>query len=287
MRRLTVVLLLFVLFVLPLLWSAAPPTRSIVAAEEPAKKAEPTVPPNRSEELIAALAREIDFSGYEDPKTSLIEALDQLAKLYRVSFDVNARAFAAEELADVLKTLIAETNPIPPMRKTTLTTVLRKVLERVPARSGATYLIRPQQIEITTFAAVRDEVWGKDYSGPMLPLVHVSVCKVPLEKVLAGLATSSEKSIVLDPRLRDKTGDMPITAQMLNAPLDTSLTVLCDMADLTFVQLDNTFYVTTTDRAAKVKADWMQRRSQVPAKQTKAPPGKAKTDPSKNAQAKK
>src|SRR5262249_51766019 len=43
----------------------------------------------------------------------------------------------------------ADPNPIPPM-KTTLATVLKKILARVPVPSGATYLIRRDVIEITT-----------------------------------------------------------------------------------------------------------------------------------------
>jgi hypothetical protein len=109
-----------------------------------------TESPGRLFELRDKLNKTIDFAGYEDPKTTLIEALDQLAKVYDVAFDVNEKAFKYEMLNDVLKTPIAETNPIPPMRKTTLGTVLKKILSRIGVPSGATYMIRRDQIEITT-----------------------------------------------------------------------------------------------------------------------------------------
>jgi hypothetical protein len=255
MRRLSAATSLLVLAVLSLTLCGAP------GAAGPAGKAQQQ-PPIRGEELIAALARDWDFSGYEDPKTSLIEALDQLSKIHNLTIDVNEAAFAAEEFRDVLKTFICETSPIAPQRQTTLAGVLRKVLSRMPNRSGATLLIRPGHIEITTQAAAREEVWGKDYKGPTLALVHVSARKMPLDKLLAGLATWGERSIVVDPRIGERVAEMPISAQMLNTPLDAALALVCDMADLSFVQLDNTFYVTTPERKEKVKAAWQERRAQ-------------------------
>ena len=73
------------------------------------------------------------------------DALDGLAKDHGLAFNVNERAFKYDNLSDVLRTAIAET-PIPPM-KATLGTVLKKILSRVGVPSGATYIIRRDQIE--------------------------------------------------------------------------------------------------------------------------------------------
>src|SRR5262249_39782578 len=81
-------------------------------------------------------------------KTTFIEALDQMAARYNLVFDVNERAFKFENVMDVLKTQIADPNPIPRM-ETSLGTVLKRILSRIPAPSGATYLIRRDVIEIT------------------------------------------------------------------------------------------------------------------------------------------
>src|SRR4051812_18066196 len=105
--------------------------------------------PPRGLELQKILGTPVKFGGFEDPKTTLQEALEQLAKRYGVEFDVNEKAFRYDQVNDVLKTEIANPTPIPEMN-TTLGSVLRKVLSRVAAPSGATYLIRRDQIEITT-----------------------------------------------------------------------------------------------------------------------------------------
>jgi hypothetical protein len=105
--------------------------------------------PKRGIELQRKLSDAVKFPGFDDPKTTLTEALDALAKRYDLSFDINEKAFKFEQLMDVGKTEIASPNPIPEMN-TTLSTVLRKILAKIPSTSGATYLIRRDVIEITT-----------------------------------------------------------------------------------------------------------------------------------------
>ncbi len=105
-------------------------------------------------ELRDKLGKPVDYPGLEDARVTLAEVLDQLAKRYGLSFDVNESAFKVDGVNDPLKQEITGKNPIPPM-KTTLGTVLKKILARVEGTSGATYIIRRDQIEITTnkFAA--------------------------------------------------------------------------------------------------------------------------------------
>jgi tetratricopeptide (TPR) repeat protein len=105
--------------------------------------------PRRGIELQRLLSQPVKFPGLDDPKTTLQEALDALAKRYNLSFDINEKAFKFEQIMDVGKSEIAQPNPIPEMH-TTLSTVLRRILQRIPVPSGATYLIRRDVIEITT-----------------------------------------------------------------------------------------------------------------------------------------
>ncbi|MFO0928549.1 MAG: hypothetical protein U0736_16250 [Gemmataceae bacterium] len=98
------------------------------------------------------------YGGIDDPKTTLYEALDQLQRgqLTKlpggrdVTIEVNEKAFRFEALNDVLKTEIATPNPIPAMDTVTVATVLKRILARIPVPSGATYILRPNTIEITT-----------------------------------------------------------------------------------------------------------------------------------------
>jgi tetratricopeptide (TPR) repeat protein len=105
--------------------------------------------PARGFELQRNLSQPVRFDGFEDPRITLSEALDQLAKRYDLSFDINEKAFKFENVNDVAKTPITEGSAIPPMHST-LSTVLRRILQRINVPSGATYVIRQDHIEITT-----------------------------------------------------------------------------------------------------------------------------------------
>ncbi len=207
----------------------------------------------RGDELADALNKTVKFQGFEDPKTTLVEALDQLAKRYDLSFDVDEKAFKLDMVPDVLKTEIAQPNPVPEM-VATLDMVLRKVLSRVPAESGATFVIRREVIEITTVAALRKEVWGEDYRGPWLPLVRSNFEKLPLRDALRELAQQAEYNIVLDSSVDEEAAKTPVTARLRNAPLDTAVRLLADMANLRTVPAANVLYVTTPDKAEALRA---------------------------------
>jgi hypothetical protein len=223
----------------------------VVLAAAGAQAAPPR--PERADELIAALSKTVRFPGIEDPKATLVEALDRLAKAYDLSFDVNERAFKFEMVPDVLKTEIAQPNPIPEMHATPAA-VLRKVLARLPVPSGATFLIRSDTIEITTGDALREEVWGANYRGPWLPLVYVRFERVPLQEALRALARQTDTNIVLDPSV-GRSGRAPVTASLRNTPLAVALLLLTNMAGLRPVQVGNVVYVTTPQNA-----DWLQAR---------------------------
>ncbi len=102
-------------------------------------------------QVRARLAKVWSFSGYDDPKTTLAESLDQLGRIHGLKFKINAAAFAGEGLKEVGSVEIVGAGPLPRL-KTTLDWVLRKVLARVPTPSGATYLVVGNTVEITTHA---------------------------------------------------------------------------------------------------------------------------------------
>ena len=105
--------------------------------------------PKRALELKRKLTEVRKFKGFDDPRTTLEEALQVLERSLDVTFDVNAAAFKYDNVVDVLKTPVADPNPIPGFRGT-LATMLKKLLAKVPAPSGATFIIRRENIELTT-----------------------------------------------------------------------------------------------------------------------------------------
>jgi hypothetical protein len=237
-RRVLLIAVLPVLAAAALAWSAQP--------EKPKPESRPAAQAESS--VIARLGRRVDFPGIENQNVTLREALDRLGELSGLSFDVNEAAFRDDGVGDVLSQMVA-VKPIPKMKNVPVERVLRKVLARVPG--GATFLLRREAVEITTPKAQAAEVWPRDYEGPRLPLVSAVFERVPLAEALKELARQSGMNVVVDARVAER-AKLPVSARFLNAPLDTAVRVLADMAGLKPSALDNLLYVTTPDNANRL-----------------------------------
>jgi hypothetical protein len=226
-----------------------------------AQKAQTEAPPaNKTEPSVAdRLAQRIDFSGIDDPNTSLSDALQLLTKQSGLAFDVDEAAFRKENVADVLASSIG--GAVPKMKNVSVERVLRKLLNRAPGESGATFLVRREAVEVTTRAARDAEVWPRDPNSadgegvsrqPHLPLVSATFNQKPLGEALKELARQSGMSVLVDVRVAEK-AKTPVTARFQNAPVDTAVGVLADMADLKPFSLDNALYVTTRENADRLE----------------------------------
>jgi hypothetical protein len=200
-----------------------------------------------------ALNRVVDFKGFDDPRTTLDEALTALGKMFHVTFDVNEKVFRDENLQDVMRSEIASPNPMPPMRLP-LRHVLRKILSRVSGDFGTTFLIRKDHIEITSVKAVREEL-GIPEGRALLPLVYEDFEEQALPAALRKLAGASGMSVVLDTKAAAGDKLPKVTAEFHNVPVDTAVRVLADVADLGMVRLDNVLYVTTREKATRLQEE--------------------------------
>jgi len=214
-------------------------------------------------DLRSRLNQRIDFKGFDDPKTTMGEALDSLTK-YGVTLDVNDNAFREEMIQDVTSCPVAE-KPIPKMSNVTLETALRKVLIRVPG--DATFVIRRDVIEITTEKAWEAELLHASRQNRPLPLVNMELDKKPLGEALKQLSAAADVSVVLDIRAAEA-GSTPVTANFIGVPLDTAVRVLANMAGLQSARLDNMLYVTTTENAKVIQQEQKEHR---PVKKKKKP----------------
>jgi hypothetical protein len=209
------------------------------------------------------LQRLITFPGIDNPKTTLHEALDRLGKESGLVFDVNERTFKFENVMDVLKTQIADPNPIPAMENVRADQVLDRILSRIPTPSGATWIVRKDRVEITTGQVQQAEIWEEFHQGPFYRLVHLAVKEQALADVLNDLASQADVNIVLDRRVSDR-ARIAITFRVTNAPLDTVLRLLTEMVDLEALAVNNVIFVTTKANAqalaAKVRAEKEQAR---------------------------
>lgn len=226
------------------------------------------------------LMQTVRYPGADDPKATLKDVLDQIAKMpdlkpLKLKFDINEIAFKYEMVPDVEKTEVANPNPIPPMN-TSLDTVLKKILSRIAVPSRATYVIqRDGTIEITT----GQWVWAEYYDlrrpeglppgapeepavvmVPMLPpLVVAAFEEESLAQALRTLARQTRANVVLDLRAAKDAAKTPVTAELINVPLDDAVRLLADMTGLRSVYVGRVLYVTTPENAARLAVEEKKR----------------------------
>lgn len=84
--------------------------------------------------------------------------------------------------------------------------------------------------------------------------VRVDVHEVPLQKAIRDLAESYGAPIVVDPRIiKSKAADAVVSLKADDVPLEAAVRLLCELADLKPARLGNVLYITTEERAAKLK----------------------------------
>jgi hypothetical protein len=193
---------------------------------------------------------------YIDQKTTAGELLDLFADRYEITFTVDEAAFktAGGKGFRVLEQKVLE-KAFPKMKRVSLGSVLQQILSRVSLANNdyATFSIRPDGIEITTNQARNARVWGEDYGGPKWPVVNLQVERRPLSQALDDLLTNNvigAFSIVQNPRAARQL-KTPVTATLRDAPLDTTVEILADLAGLRAVVKENVLYVTTPENTPR------------------------------------
>ncbi len=220
----------------------------------------------------------INFEGIDDPKVRLSEALDILAKRYNVAFVINFKAFekkraADKRAADISNFEITARFFVPPLH-TNFATILSVILSRLPADFEAVYLLRPDMIEITTMAALREELGIPDHR-PVLPLVWDVFENTPVSKALESVTETTGYNVVVDSRVAEKT-QAKATVLFNNVPVDTAVRLLANMADLSMVRLDNVFYLTTAENAKRLHEEQVRLNYTLPGDELLAKPAAKK-----------
>jgi hypothetical protein len=196
------------------------------------------------------------------PFKDVLEFLEQRTNI-TIRFDY--QAFARYGIKNPDKVLEQPVR-IPKSTDVTLGVILRDVLAVLvhPECPGLDFgiLVKRGQLAIVPLVAFRpaprddtDSDYGIDpinsvalFSDP----VEVNAEAKPLAVILRGLADETGANIVLDARAKEK-GKTPISIILQEAPLDTAVRLLADMAELKSVALDNILYVTTADNAERIR----------------------------------
>jgi RNA polymerase sigma factor (sigma-70 family) len=230
----------------------APPEPAAVIIPQPKGEEDPFPPKpmpgfkSRPQALRWLLDQPTDkLKGGIDPGTPLRDALQLIGEIHGVTIRANEPAFdlAAGEKGIVDRLTVA----VLPSRGLPLRKMLQDMLLQLrgPAEVQATFLVRGDMIEVLPYQSVTPDALLRE-------LVTVTFRKEPLEAALEKLLDMTGANIIVDPRIQES-AKTPINAVLQHVPLDTAVRLLCDMADVESIILDNVVYVTTPENAARLQ----------------------------------
>jgi hypothetical protein len=84
--------------------------------------------------------------------------------------------------------------------------------------------------------------------------ISVDYDNVPLNKAIKDLAHTKGINVVFDPRtIKNKAAESPVTLAVDDVPFEAVIRLMCEMASLKPARMGNVIYITTEDRADKLK----------------------------------
>jgi hypothetical protein len=84
--------------------------------------------------------------------------------------------------------------------------------------------------------------------------VSVDLDEVPLKKAARELARNYGINLIIDPKVA-KQADMPVSLQLDNTGIETTLRLIAEMANLKAVRMGNVMFITTEEKAKKIREE--------------------------------
>jgi type II secretory pathway component GspD/PulD (secretin) len=192
------------------------------------------VPPSPADKARKLLDQSVTIEFAEQP---LSAALAQLSEQTKLKFALDRLTIAQMGLGD----------PDMPVTAKMQDTKLRSALRNILGQYHLSYVLIEDSVLVTTeeMALYRQ----------MRQRVDVDLREVPLQQALAQVARSSGTNLVLDPRVAKEAKTAPLSLQLDDVPLETAVRIIAEMAGLKSVRLGNVLFVTTEERAEKLRAE--------------------------------
>lgn len=128
-------------------------------------------------------------------------------------------------------------------------------LKQVKLRDGLRAVLAPYNLR---FGLVREGLYVSTEEGLLIRQVRQRVtvdCDgTPFATAAKQLAAETGANVILDPRLKDKAA-AAVTLKLDDVPLETAVRLLAEVGDLRVVRMNNVLFVTTPERAEKLRPD--------------------------------
>lgn len=124
---------------------------------------------------------------------------------------------------------------------------LRHVLQAIAGQHGMTFGVVGDHIVVGTEEVVNIR--------QLRQRVNLASQEQPLSQALHELAVHTGANVVLDPRARRTADESRVTLNLQDVPLDTAVRLLAEMGGLCAVRMGNVLFVTTEERAERLKSE--------------------------------
>lgn len=181
--------------------------------------------------------------------TPLKEMLLFLSERFDLSIVLDVDAFRESGYENVGDESIA----LPKMQGVRLHTILALAL----ARLHGDYFVQPDGVIYVLPAA-------NALAHQLRQPVQLELDRKPLADAVQELRDRSGFNVVLDSRRAGDKAKTPISVQFNNVSADAAVVILADMAELTPVLIDNVYYITTAENAARLQKEQEERRRTLP-----------------------
>src|SRR5438270_8920224 len=104
---------------------------------------------------------------------------------------------------------------------------------------------------MTTLAALRVQIYGKEYPGPFLQIVNAKFEERPLDEALAELARNAGVNVVIDHRV-GSLAKHRVTFEVANLDADDVVRMTAATAGLRVYRIDNVSLITTRRHAMEL-----------------------------------
>lgn len=125
----------------------------------------------------------------------------------------------------------------------------------VKVRDGLRAVLAPYNLR---FGLIREGLYISTDDGvtakQLRQRVTVDCDGTPFATAAKQLASDTGANVVIDPRLKDK-ANSGVSLKLDDVPLETAVRLLAEVADLRAVRMNNVLFVTTPERAEKLRAD--------------------------------
>ncbi|MFL5339331.1 MAG: hypothetical protein ACJ8F7_04110 [Gemmataceae bacterium] len=183
-----------------------------------------------AEAIRKALDEPVTLEVTEQP---LIGVLAQLADLGKIPIVLDRNAMQISEASEANVSLQA--------KNLKLKTAIRTLI----AQHGLSFGIVGDHVLVSTEEVVCQR--------QLRQRVSLDLDDVPLPKALKDLSSQTGTNVVLDPRSTKKASDLKVSLKLDDVPLETAVRILAEMAGLKPARMGNVLFVTSEDRADKLK----------------------------------